>query len=159
MKTNKPASKYSNSSSEYQRQVEHLLFQKFCELLQDNTLISNPVLALTPDSPTCIKPDIFSDEHRIIGEIHVHAGRLIGSQSDKVAGDILKMLLYDKIRQCTFKKYYIVCDKEEYTQLTGKSSLAEAIRQFDITVLYFELDEVIHNQIVQTMQKQNLINK
>lgn len=64
-----------------------------------------------------ICPDFYSVENKIIGEIHAHIGRLKGAQPDKIASDVLKMLFYEKVSGCNWKKYIAVCSKEELEQL------------------------------------------
>ena len=88
----------------------------------------------------------------------MHAGRLKGGQPDKIASDILKMLLYDKVLGICHKKYIVVCDKDEYLQLHGNSSLAEAVRRFNVEVLFVEIGQEDHDRIISTMKKQDIRN-
>lgn len=48
------------------------------------------------NSSTYIVPGIYSEEHKIIGEVHAHAQKLKSAQKDKLASDILKMVLFEK---------------------------------------------------------------
>ena len=149
--------KYSDSSSEYQMVLESTLFDQTKHYLGTDDLQKNPKLLLSSDASIHIVPDFYSNKNLIIGEIHAHAGKLKGSQPDKIAFDVLKMLLYDKSSARTHKKFIVVCDHDEYVQLTGKSALAEAIRQFDVKVLYFDIGPERHNALVTAMRKQNLL--
>ena len=151
-------SKFDNSSSEYQRKLEDRLFMETQRRLGIE-LESNPNLLVQSDPTVSIVPDFYSKEHCIIGEIHAHAGKLKGGQPDKIAADILKMLLHDKIMGCTFQKYIVVCSKEEYQQLTGTSALAEAIRQFDIRVLLIPLEEKEYEELQTVMKKQDFLQR
>ena len=148
--------KYVQSSSAYQREMENKIFAEVQKIL-DPGLISNAQVPVNSANGIYIKPDFYSEKRRIIGEIHTHAGRLKGGQPKKIAGDILKMLLHDKVNHCEYTKYIVVCDQEEYDQLTGNNMLAETIRQFDIHVLLIPLDEKMHETLREVMKKQSFL--
>ena len=122
-------------------------------------LESNPIIEINTNQKVFIKPDFYSKEHHVIGEIHVHAGRLKGGQPDKIASDILKMLLHDKIKDCIFQKYIVVCDEAEQQQLTGDSALAEAIRQFGIQVLLIPLEKSDYIKLQTVMKEQDFYQR
>jgi len=148
--------KYVDSSSAYQRQIEKIIFSEIQKSLGAD-LVSNVQVPINSTKGIYINPDFYSKERRIIGEIHTHAGRLKGGQPKKIAGDILKMLLHDKVNHCEYTKYIVVCDQEEYDQLTGNNMLAETIRQFDIHVLLIPLDEKMHETLREVMKKQSFL--
>ena len=148
--------KYVDSSSAYQRQIEEIIFSEIQKSLGSD-LISNAQVPVNSANGIYIKPDFYSEKRRIIGEIHTHAGRLKGGQPKKIAGDILKMLLHDKVTHCEYTKYIVVCDQEEYDQLTGNNMLAETIRQFDIHVLLIPLDEKTNEMLREVMKKQSFL--
>ena len=150
--------KYNNSSSEYQCELEDKLFEETQSRLGVE-LESNPTLVIQSNPTVSIMPDFYSKEHCIIGEIHAHAGKIKGGQPDKIAADVLKMLLHDKTTGCTFQKYIVVCSKEEYQQLTGTSALAEAIRQFDIHILLIPLEEKEYEELQAVMKKQDFLQR
>ena len=67
------------------------------------------------------------------------------------------MLLFEKCHNGEqYRKMIVVCDIEEYTQLSGNSFVAEAIRQFEIELHYIPLEQTLINEIKQAMQEQNL---
>ena len=148
--------KYVDSSSAYQRQIEKIIFSEIQKSLGAD-LVSNVQVPINSTKGIYINPDFYFKERRIIGEIHTHAGRLKGGQPKKIAGDILKMLLHDKVNHCEYTKYIVVCDQEEYDQLTGNNMLAETIRQFDIHVLLIPLDEKMHETLREVMKKQSFL--
>ncbi len=148
--------KYVQSSSAYQRQAENIIFAEIQKELGPD-LLSNVQVPVNSADGIYIKPDFYSEKRRIIGEIHTHAGRLKGAQPKKIAGDILKMMLLDKVSHCEYTKYIVVCDQEEFDQLTGNNTLAEAIRQFDIHVLLIPLDEKMHKELREVMKKQSFL--
>ena len=147
----------SDGNSSVQRQIEEMIFRELEEQFCIDDLALNPSLSL-PDNPAVkIKPDFYSEAKKIIGEIHTHLGKLKPAQKHKVAADVLKLHLFDPNNQ--YSKYYVVCSTEEYAQLTGNSYLAEAIRQFGITVKYMELDISIVEKLQDTMKKQNMFQE
>ena len=85
--------KRNDSRSDVQKDVEKYVFEQICEQLGDTTIVDNARLSIDADGKIIICPDFYSEESKIIGEIHAHIGRLKGSQPDKIASDILKMLL------------------------------------------------------------------
>lgn len=146
----------TDSSSRFQQEMEKKLFpiiQKELGLV----LLSNPRIPINTERSIFMQPDFYSREHQVIGEIHIHAGRIKGSQPDKIAADILKMLLHDRVFNCQFQKYIVVCSQEEYAQLNGNSTLAEAIRQFDIHVMLILLEADDQGELNNVMKKQSLL--
>ena len=146
----------TDSSSRFQQEMEKKLYpiiQKELGLV----LLSNPRIPINAERSIFMQPDFYSREHQVIGEIHIHAGRIKGSQPDKIAADILKMLLHDKTNDCNFTKYIVVCSQDEYDQLTGNSALAEAIRQFDIHVMLIPLENKEQEELKDIMKKQSFL--
>ena len=144
------------SSSHEQREIEIYVFKKLEEMLQVS-LQSNPKVILTEG--VHIEPDFYSEEEKIVGEIFAHHGKLKVGQSHKVAQDILKMLLLDKMQGVTYRKYLVVCDKEIERALTGKSALAESIRQFDVQLVCIVLPEDLRDKILAAQNRQVMVNR
>lgn len=149
--------KRSNSRSDVQQRIESIIFEALKEKFVGTNLVSNPRLQLSTENNISICPDFYSKENKIIGEIHVHTGKLKAAQVDKVAADVLKMHLYDEMNGRDYEKYIIVCDNDEYNQLKGNSFLAEAIRQFGIRVEFVEISEADYLSLKTSMRKQNLL--
>ena len=108
--------------------------------------------------PLHIQPDFYSEQDCIIGEIFAHIGKPKKAQDNKIANDILKMLLLEKKTNKQYRKIVVVCDEAEEKKLQGLSALAESIRQFDIEIMYIELDEDIRNQIIEAQELQRMTN-
>ena len=68
------------------------------------SLEKNPKLYLSSNEYTYIQPDFYSAEHCIVGEIFAHIGKPKKAQDNKIANDILKMLLLEKITGKQYKK-------------------------------------------------------
>ena len=147
--------KYSSAISDAQIIVEGYLIDKVIDKYTLHDLKRNKPLLINAEKEISIVPDYYSEENHIIGEVHSHLGKLKPAQKHKVASDILKMILFD--RDNSYAKMIVVCSEEERDQLTGGSYLAEAIRQFNIKIEYFELEQNLKIKLAEAMKKQNLL--
>ena len=68
------------------------------------------------------------------------------------------MLLLEKVKGKRYRKILVVCDEAELKNLTGLSVLAESIRQFDIEVMYVEIDENLRTQLLRAQARQKMVN-
>ena len=93
-----------------------------------------------------------------MGEIFSHIGKPKIAQNNKIANDIMKMLLLEKITEKTYRKIIVVCDEIELEKLNGKSVLAETIRQFGIEIIYIEIEDEMRNTILEAQKRQNMVN-
>ena len=105
-----------------------------------------------------MQPDFYSEENCIVGEIFSHIGSPKKAQDNKIANDILKMLLLEKKTNKQYRKIIVVCDDAEFKKLQGLSVLAASIRQFGIEVMYIQIDEDIRNQIIEAQKLQRMVN-
>jgi len=145
------------SSSREQMQAEEIIFSRVGEMLGIE-LEKNPKLYLANNAFTYIQPDFYSGSHLVIGEIFAHIGRPKKAQDNKIANDVLKMLLLEKISGKTYRKIIAVCDREEQKKLEGTSVLAESIRQFGVEVLYVEIGEHLREQLLRAQSRQRMTN-
>lgn len=145
------------SSAHVQMQAEEVLFHKVEDLLNVK-LDKNKKIFMADNAFTYIQPDFYSEQDCIIGEIFAHIGKPKKAQDNKIANDILKMLLLEKKKGKQYHKIIVVCDEEEQKKLQGLSVLAESIRQFDIEIVYIELDENMRNQILEAQELQRMTN-
>ena len=151
--------KHIDSKSDVQVEIEAIMLKKIQKELYDDTIVKPERLPIGTSGTVYICPDFYSEENNIIGEIHAHVGRLKGAQPDKIASDVLKMLLFEKEQGIEYKKYIAVCDWDEYKQLSGKSALAESIRAFGIELLFIGISEKDYRRLQESMRKQNLLVK
>ena len=151
--------KFMNGDSSTQQEIENDLFKAFCEKYHYDTLEQNPTIYLNEEKTVYIKPDFYSEEKRIVGEIHTHKGSLKPAQRHKVAGDVLKMLLLDKVHDTTYTKYIVVCSDEEEKQLKGSSHLAFTLKTFEIEVEKITLPEELDKKLEETMKNQDMYGK
>lgn len=75
-------------------------------------------------------------------------------QDNKIANDILKMLLLERVTGNQYRKLIVVCDDAEEKKLKGLSALAESIRQFGIEIIRIELDEDTRLNILEAQKRQ-----
>ena len=145
------------SSSHVQLQAEDIIFAKIEKLL-DIKLEKNKKIYLADNAFTYMQPDFYSFENGLVGEIFAHIGKPKKAQDNKIANDILKMLLLEKTTGRIFRKIIVVCDVAEKKKLEGLSVLAESIRQFGIEIMLVEIDADMQNQIKEAQKLQKMTN-
>ena len=138
-------------------EAEEKMFNQVEKILEIK-LEKNKKIFLANNAFTYIQPDLYSEENSVIGEIFAHIGKPKKAQDNKIANDILKMLLLEKIRGKEFRKIIAVCDGAEMKKLQGKSALAESIRQFGIEIMCIEIDDNMRNQIIKAQETQKMVN-
>ena len=151
------AADFHKSSSHIQMQAEDMIFHKVEHIL-GMKLEKNKKLYLTDNAFTYIQPDFYSEADNVIGEIFAHIGKPKKAQDNKIANDILKMLLLEKTTGRQFRKIIAVCDDLERKKLQGQSVLAESIRQFGIEIIKIEIDDTLRNMILNAQKRQKMIN-
>ena len=145
------------SSSVEQVHAEEYMFA-YIERVLNVKLEKNPKLFLSNNQYTYIQPDFYSADKLIIGEIFAHIGKPKKAQDNKIANDILKMLLLEKIAGKQYRKIIAVCDEAEKKKLQGMSVLGESIRQFGVEILYVPIDEKLRNEILKAQERQKMTN-
>ena len=138
-----------------QMQAEEIICRKVEELLNIR-FERNKQIYLADNAFTYMQPDFYSAEHFIVGEIFAHIGKPKKAQDNKIANDILKMLLLDKVTGKHHRKIIVVCDTSEKKKLEGKSVLAESIRQFNIEIMYVEIDVETQKEIIAAQELQKM---
>lgn len=147
----------NKSSSAEQQYAGHIIFNEIERILGVD-LLENPKIYLADNLYTYIEPDFYSEESYVIGEIFAHIGKPKKAQDNKIANDILKMLLLEKIKGKKYRKIIVVCDDEQENKLRGLSAIAESIRQFDIELIKVDISEELKEQILQAQYRQKMIN-
>ena len=147
----------NKSNSTEQQYAGHVIFQEVERLLNID-LKENPKIYLADNRYTYIEPDFYSEENNIVGEIFAHIGKPKKAQDNKIANDILKMLLLEKVKGKRYRKIIVVCDEMQENKLKGLSTLAESIRQFDIEVMKVDISEELRKQVIFAQERQRMIN-
>ena len=157
---------FKNADSSVQREIEKVLVEEFRKAHQEEfkfdvlDKLGNKKVWLDIENDDYIEPDIYSEEHGIVGEIHTHIGALKSAQKHKVSADILKMLTLEKACGKKLKKYIIVCSEEEKEQLTKSNShLAFSIKFYNIKVEYYPLTAEHKAMLEDAVKKQNMYGK
>lgn len=145
------------SSSYVQAEAEKEMFKKIKAAL-DVDLKPNTTILLANDGETYIQPDFYSEDPWIVGEIFAHIGKPKKAQDNKIANDILKMLLLEKVTGRTFRKILVVCDQKQKEKLKGRSALALSIEAFGIEIMDVDLDNNTRKNILQAQKQQRMIN-
>ena len=147
----------AKSSSVEQMQAEDIIFA-LTEKMLGATLEKNKKILLADNAFTYIQPDFYSEESLIVGEIFAHIGKPKKAQDNKIANDVLKMLLLEKITGQHYRKIIVVCDEAEKKKLEGLSALAESIRQFGIEVLMVHIEDDLRTQLLEAQNRQKMTN-
>lgn len=147
---------YKSSSIE-QVEAEQIIFQKLKYDLGID-LDKNKQIFLADNPYTYIQPDFYSEKELIVGEIFVHIGKPKKAQDNKIANDILKMLLLQKVTGKTYRKILVVCDELEFKKLNGLSALSESIRQFGIEVMLVDINDELRAKIQEAQNRQKMVN-
>ncbi|MBR6717223.1 MAG: hypothetical protein IKI77_02635 [Oscillospiraceae bacterium] len=140
-----------------QQDLEKTIVEWLKQELHADDLESNVSLPLPQHPEVSIRPDFYSESHKIIGEIHTHLGQLKSAQRHKVAADIMKLHLFDPEQK--YQKYYVVCSSAEWDLLHGKSYLAAAVKQFGIKPMKYEPDDAERAALEDAMRKQNMFRE
>ena len=146
--------KRKDSDSSVQKKIESILVDEYEN--KTGYLGIHNTSKVWLNSSTYIVPDIYSEEQMIIGEVHAHMQKLKSAQKDKLASDILKMILFEKEKHTKYRKVILVCGKEEKAYLEGDSFVADAIRQFNIEVNYIGLMPEQEALLLNTAKKQDM---
>ena len=145
----------SEQSNSFEQQIaEQIIFEKVQNWLNKNLKENAKILV----GKTYMQPDFYSKEDGIIGEIFAHIGKPKKGQDNKIANDILKMLLLEKLEKRTYRKIIVVCDEQEMKKITGTSVLAECIRQFDIEVKMINIETDLRTMLIAAQKRQRMTN-
>src|SRR5574338_451588 len=80
------------------------------------------------------KVDGINRDERIVCEVYCRIGSLRGSQSDKVASDMLKLLLVEKTLGGAWRKILCFVDASAAQCVKGQSWLSVASKQFSCEI-------------------------
>ena len=66
--------------------------------------------------------------------------------------------MIEKDRCKNYRKIIVICDEQEERTLSGKSALAESIRQFGIELKRVEISNELRETILSAQNRQVMIN-
>jgi len=139
-----------NSSSIEQQNIEKIILK----IISDQLGIefeNNPTIQC---GGSTIRPDFYSDENNIIGEIYSHVGSLKPTQRNKILSDILKMLLLEKETKRYHRKIIAICDESVLKSISGKSWAATCFRSFDIEVIKVDIGAYNREILINAQKRQ-----
>lgn len=146
----------SPSDSSVQQTLEEEMIKKFEEKVGHAGLQNSKLVCLSRYPDVSIKPDIFSQGHRIIGEVHAHLGKMKPAQKHKIANDILKMIAFEKDQGVDYYKYIVVCSDDEARYLNGDSYIGAIINMYGIRVVSVDLTDQQKAQLAHTIKRQDI---
>ena len=139
------------SSSMEQQIAKKIIFQKVNEWLGIELMEKEKILV----GETFMQPDFYSKSERVIGQIFTHIGKTNRGQDNRIANDILKMLLLEKLEGKTYRKIIVVCDENKKKELlNGKTILAQCINQFNIEVELINIENELRDTLLIAQKRQ-----
>jgi len=146
--------KHASDSTEQISAEQHLLGK-----LKDKINVSLESAKIKLPSGVVIQFDGYNEKEKILCEVYARIGALKGSQPDKVASDILKMLLVEKELNQKFEKHYCFSSEEAAKKLIGNSWLGATAKRFNVKIHVFELPIEMTETIKKAQERQKMINK
>ena len=94
----------------------------------------------------------------LLCEIYSHIGKLKGSQPDKIASDILKLLAIERSLDCPCTKIICFADLEAAQCLRNRSWLAAVATTLGIEVRVVALSSELRSRVIAAQQRQTMSN-
>ena len=146
----------TRSNSKFQLKIEKQQIKELEKELNVSDLGNESYIYFRGDGDSKIKPDIYSDQHHIIGEVYTHLGKLKSAQMHKVASDIFKMVMFNEDSGSKYKMYYVVCDKDAQESMMRNSIIKNAVRLYKLNIICYELSESDKYTLQKTMRNQDI---
>ncbi len=120
--------------------------------------------ALVPESfsigdGVSVKLDGINRDRHVLCEIYCRIGRLKGSQPDKVAADMLKLVLVERALGGQWQKLICFADNDAAKSFRGKSWLAAAVTRMGFEILVVELPAEVREQLIAAQRRQVMVNQ
>jgi hypothetical protein len=107
----------------------------------------------------CVEVDGVNTEQRVICEIYCRIGRLLPAQKKKIAADILKLMVTERVLAGRWRKILCFADAGAAGEVRGRSWLAKAVALEGIEILVLDLPAETRASIVAAQARQVMINK
>lgn len=114
---------------------------------------------ITFSDGSCVKVDGVNREHRYLCEIYCRLGFLQAAQVEKVASDILKLMLVERMLGGEWRKVCCFADERAARVLRGRSWLATAARVMSVEAVVVALPPELHQSVMAAQQRQVMVNK
>ena len=106
-----------------------------------------------------VRPDAIDLSNNVLVEVYARVGELKGAQLHKVKGDILKLVLIERLLDSSWRKILCFGDAAAAAYARGGSWVAEAARVFDIEVVVQPLPSELRENILTAQARQVMVNK
>ena len=105
-----------------------------------------------------VEIDGLNEDLSIMVEVFSRVGNLKPAHYEKIANDIMKLVMVEKIQGKTYRKILAVCDEAVEKYMLGTSWKAHAIKVFDFEVMNIDVGMVLKNEILhaQMLQKEGM---
>jgi len=143
------------SRSDEQQSVEHIIVEQLNLKLGLNLAAAR----LSLSESVYVQLDGLDEEKKTVCEVYARNGKLKGSQPDKVASDLLKMELVERLNGGQWRKIFCFGDPEAAKLLIGKSWLAAAAKRLNVEVHVASLPESVREKLIAAQLRQVMVNK
>lgn len=99
--------------------------------------------------------DGYSEEHGIMVEVFARMGKLKPAHYEKIANDILKLVMVEKLHNREYRKVLAVCGDEVEKYLMGKSWKAHAVDIFNFEVIKVDIPLDLKEEILVAQGRQS----
>jgi hypothetical protein len=104
---------------------------------------------------TSFQIDGYSENPPILCEIYSRIGQMKVAQHNKIAKDILKMLLIEKMAGKQYRKIITFADEEAAQPfLDGESWYSKLKENFEIEIIIIQIPEELRNKILDAQKRQ-----
>lgn len=121
-----------------------------CDLASESLAIGDGV---------SVRLDGINRDRHVLCEIYCRIGRLKGSQPDKVAADMLKLVLVERALGGQWRKLICFADHDAAKSFRGKSWLAAAVTRMGFEILVVELPAEVKTQLIAAQRRQVMVNE
>ena len=105
-----------------------------------------------------INVDGIDRSNRMLCEVYSRIGRLKGSQPDKVAGDMLKLMLAERTLGGTWRKLICLADSEAAKSFQGRTWLGASIKAFEFELHVIDLPANVRASLLAAQVRQVMVN-
>ena len=106
-----------------------------------------------------VQIDGLDEKNSVLCEIYARVGKLKGGQPDKIASDLLKMALVEKLTDRAWRKIMCFCDESAAITLKGRSWLAAAVAHFAVEVIVVEIPDKTREALLMAQKRQKMVNR
>ncbi len=142
------------SSSVEQAQAETLIL----EALNRDLGTSLTPQTIPVGEGALVSLDGFDEKRRVVCEAYARVGKLKGSQPDKLASDILKMILLERTLGFSLRKILAFCDNAAASKVRGSSWLAQCTQLFGVEVKVVSIPEEAKESVRGAQRRQRMQN-